>query len=531
MRPLLPDLQAALADGQRRPAYQLLAFDTTIDSISAIVAGTFTQTPFDLTPYADKISWSQPQLSFTLVDPQGIFHPDLGAQKNYLANGAVIRLREGDSRVPESDWSNSFTGLIQGQIGWQTDRSSQILSAAITAFSRDNNQALKRRLISTSSYSVGTDLGVILHDIANAFLGFTEPEIRIPKALGLQTLFISTQISQMAPWDAITKILETGGLVPFIDGDGRLACYNQNMQRPPDLVLSDFQGIFDYNIPENNKEPYNMIKVTFIDCNLSKVPGTDQKLGSAQVTTGFFSMGEKLECWWSDDHTQRAENTRLKIIKSVNSGLLPVGKEIYTQEDDFHGTIKIEIEVWVPILATVMLMEYLAAAAIPDTSAPGQPVQTDVVTGTGITIAPWPNIPWGKVLQAQAMVAIMLITMSLGSAQYEVWGSPFDYAYVEEYSIALEDGLSYWQENQKEIKNDLVGSYDRADYLALTELIWKKSNGYPRKLTIADELILELGDIVQLPDGRKFCITALAKDIQRGEIPILNLDGIKVLTA
>ena len=46
-----------------------------------------------------------------------------------------------------------------------------------------------------------------------------------------------------------------------------------------------------------------------------------------------------------------------------------------------------------------------------------------------------------------------------------------------------------------------------------------------------DDLALEMGDIVVLPDGRKFLITNLAKQIKRGEVPILTLDGFKVMTA
>jgi hypothetical protein len=517
---LSADLQAALTDGRRQPAYRLLAFDPSLDNITAVVTGTCTQTPLDLTPFASDISWSPAQLGFTLQDPTGAFHPDTGAQKQYLANKAIIRLVEGDARVPEADWQNSFTGFIQGQIGWTVDRASQVLEAKVTAFSRDNNQALKRRLISTHTYTIGTDLGIILHDVAKAFLGITDPENRIPTSLGMQTLFQTTQLSQMAPWDAITKILETVGRVPFIDGDGRLTSYSKRMQREPDRIFDDYRQIYDYAIQENNADVYNRIKITFIDANLSKVEGTDQKLGEAQVTSGFFSMGEKLHCWWSDDHTQRAENTRLVVKKSINSGLLPVGRESYHQEDDFHGTITISIEVWVPILATLMIMEYLAAAAIPD----------DVVT-FGMFAEDGITIPIGRVLQAQASVAIMLIMMSIGSAQYEVWGTPFDYAYVEKYSIATEDGLAYWEQNQKEIKNDLLGSYDRADYLAITELIWEKSSVCTRKLSIMDDLALELGDIVQLPDGRKFLITDMAKSIKRGEIPVLVLTGIKVLKA
>jgi len=140
------------------------------------------------------------------------------------------------------------------------------------------------------------------------------------------------------------------------------------------------------------------------------------------------------------------------------------------------------------------------------------------------------TIPWGRVIQAAAMLGIMLIMMSIGSAQYEVWGTPYDYAYLEKMSIAMEDGLDYWLENEKEIKNDFVGSHDQADTIAVTELIWEKSLTRPRRVVIEDDPSLEVGDIVVIPDGRKILITGLSKKIKRGEVPSLVIDGCKVMT-
>jgi hypothetical protein len=85
--------------------------------------------------------------------------------------------------------------------------------------------------------------------------------------------------------------------------------------------------------------------------------------------------------------------------------------------------------------------------------------------------------------------------MSIGSAQYEVWGTPYDYAYLEKKSIAIEDGLDYWLENEKEIKNDFIGTHDQADTVAVTELIWEKSLSWPRRYVIEDDPSLEPGDI------------------------------------
>jgi len=147
------------------------------------------------------------------------------------------------------------------------------------------------------------------------------------------------------------------------------------------------------------------------------------------------------------------------------------------------------------------------------------------IPGTGWTI------PWGRIMQAQALIGILLIMMSIGSAQYEVWGTPYDYAYLEKQSVAIEEGLEYWLENEKEIKNDFIGTHDQADTIAVIEIIWEKSLSRPRRIAIEDDPALEVGDIVALPDGRKILVTGLNKKIRRGEVPTLVIDGGKVMTA
>ncbi|MGO9622132.1 MAG: hypothetical protein ACLPT6_12095 [Desulfobaccales bacterium] len=539
MRPLSDAFQNLLYTGWRQPAYKLLAWDPTIDTMSAVVTETYTQTPFDLTPYATQVQWTPEKLDFVLFDPQQIFHPDTGSARQYLQDSAIIRLVEGDARLNEADWTNTFTGYIKGQIGWENCRSKQVLEAKVTVFSRDNSQSLKRRLITTQAYSVGTDIGAMLYDVATRYIGMSQDEIRVPLGLGLQLKHQVTQLCQEAPWDGISTILEAVGQVPFFDGDGRLAAWPKSMRRAPNRILTDGKFILDDQIPAYTQDNINYIRVNFLDSQLTCVQGPYQKLGQASITTGFFTNQEKIKCWWSKDHTQQASGTNLIIIKSVNANLLPVGKESYRAIDSFHGEITIDISAWVPVLATAMALEYLAAAAIPDHVPPGQGVQTDVFSGTGITITPTLTIPWGKLLQAQASLAMMLIMMSLGSAQYEIWGTPFNYAYLMQHSDAIESTmvgavpqpLPYYQQNMRQIENDLVGTFDQADNIALIELIWEKSKSYPRNLIIEDDPALELGDIVQIADGRKFMIQDMKKTLKRGEVPVLEIDCIKVMTA
>jgi hypothetical protein len=371
MRYISAALQEVLESRRRRPAYKIYAWDPTETTISQVVSApgnhhSSLPEPLDLTPYASEITWSDKQLSFTIVDPQNLFHPDTGEYRNYLRDAAVIRLVEGDEVLPEADWLVTFTGQIHGQVGWKKTRRTGEIASKVTAFGRAETQAFKRRKITSQEYTVGTDLGIALFDICETFMGLTRAEVRIPFTLGRQFKHKVNQLAQVSPWDGISSLLEVVCYVPFFDGEGKLSYVNKSLQRPPAKVLADYVSFVEYEVPERSQDAVNKVKVTFLDAQLERVDSPYQQLGTAQVTTGFFSMHERLECWWSEDHKQRASGTSMKVIKSVNSGILPVGSENYTEVDEFHGVIEVEISVWVPILATVMIAEYLAAAFIFD---------------------------------------------------------------------------------------------------------------------------------------------------------------------
>ena len=549
MRNISTAMQQVIDGGLRRPAYKIYAWDPTAATISAVVSAVgilSDPAPVDLTPYASDLSWSDRQFVFTLVDPRGLFHPDFGEYRKYLMDASIVRLLEGDETVPEADWTVTFTGQVHGQIGWSKSRNAAKMTSRVTVFGRGETQAFKRRKVTSKEYTVGTDLGIALYDMCKTFLGLTKNEMRIPLTLGRQFKHKVNQLSQVTPWDGISSLLEVVCYQPYFDGEGKLSYINKSLHRPPARLYENGDRIVELNVPERSQDAINKVTVTFLDSQLERVDGPYQKLGQAQVTTGFFSMHERLETWWSEDHKQRADGTSMKVIKSVNSGLLPVGSERYTAVDEFHGQIDVDISVWVPILATVMLAEYLLAAKAPDRTsqtvvtvpgmgstlvAPpmGGPVE-GVITVNPTTMGQW-TISVGRVLQAQALIGILLIMMSLGSAQYEVWGTPYDYAYLEKKSIAIEDGLDYWLENNLDIKNDFIGTHDQSDIIAMTELIWQKCLGAPRKIAVADDPRLEIGDIIGLPDGRKVVITGMSKTIKRGEVSTLVLDGGKVFTA
>jgi hypothetical protein len=356
-------------------------------------------------------------------------------------------------------------------------------------------------------------------------MGMTENEIRIPSTLGLQLKHQVNQLIQVAPWDGIVSILESVGAVPFFDGDGRLSCYYKTMTLPEARKMADWVKILDYEIPEYNQEAINKVRVIFLDSTLEEIEGTYQILGTAQATAGFFIPKIELDCWWGGDHMQRAKNTRMIIKQSVVTKVgrmhsavyfgLEWAVESYKQVDDFHGQVLITVPWYAPAMFGTALVEYLIAA-----------YKGDLTTSLGGL-----TIPIGRIMEALCLIQILGMMMCIGTGQYEIWGTPYDYVYREKQSTAMECGIEYWQINEKVIKNDFLGTQEQADAVALLELIWEKSKCFPRKLVIQDDPALEIGDMLRLPDEIKFFITGITKSIKRGDVPLLTLDGFKVKRA
>ena len=173
---------------------------------------------------------------------------------------------------------------------------------------------------------------------------------------------------EVSPWEAVGSLLEVVCQVPFFDGEGKLASYSKNLNRPSDRTLPEWVRIVDYQFPERSQDLVNYVRVIFLDANLTRVDEPDQLLGTSQVTTGFFTQKEVLTCFWSDDHRQRAAGSRLVVKKSAQESIARLAfgfnimTESYEQANEFHGKITVTVCVFVPVLATVALLEYLALA-------------------------------------------------------------------------------------------------------------------------------------------------------------------------
>lgn len=508
-------MNEALESVVQRPTVKVLAYDVsaaTGESWSDVINGTAAGE--DLTEFVETVQWSYEKLSITLADDLLRFHPDNGDLRCVIAPGRAIRILEGRTGVPESEWIPVFTGVIQGPYGWAIARD-QVPRVMLEAFTRQADQAWQRRNITSKEYSIGADWGQMFFNIAHDVMGMDVQEMNVPLHWGLSFDKTSNQIVNMPAWEALTQLAQGNYHRLWFNGKGELTWFPFTLDRV-DLVLPDNTKISDYAQQGSSAEPVNKVIVTYLDNELTRVDGERTSLGTANITAGFFDFETKIEIFYSDDKKQRADNVQLVVQKSINQNDLGirVGSEHLNIRDEFGGELVIRVDAWVSALATAGIMGILATAFIPDTVQVG-------LSGTGITISV------GRVINAIATIAVLLAMMILGNGVYEIVGTPYDYAYLEKQAIAMLDDLPFWEEVQKEIRNDFISTEEHANQLAINELLWEQSLGKPRTISIPNDPRIEKGDVIQLPTGARFLVLEAQKILTRSGATQLTLKGFK----
>lgn len=507
----------------QRPLFKLLSYDVsnaTGETWGEIIAGTASQTPIDLSSYVSKIGWSYERLSVSMSDDAGVFHPDAGAFRTYIGPGRGIRLLEGFEGVPEDEWIPTFSGIIQGPYGWKRIRGS-VFATSFSVFTRDANQAWRRRNVTSKEYTIGTDWSVMFYQLAQEVMGLDFSEISVQEPWNL--LFDKTvnQIVNISPWEGLSALAEGNMARLWFNGKGQLATYPVTLDRV-NLVLSDEKLLTSYDQPGGNEEIINKVIVTYLDNNLTKVTGARQSLGTANVTTGFFDFETKLDVFWSEDKRQRAENVELIVKSSINQNDLgiSIGSERLQIDNEFGGQLILTVDAFVSALAIAGISGILASAFLED-----EVYTFDIALSGGINFGA--TIPVGRVVFSLSIVAVLLAMMILGTGIYEIVGNPYDYAFLEKQAIAMIDNIQFWEEKELNIKNDFISTEEKAHQLALNELLFAQSQGKPRNLVIANDPRIEKGDIIQLSTGVKVFVNTAARTITRGESIPMSISGFK----
>jgi hypothetical protein len=486
------------------PKWKLLSFNPTTDTWGEIIEDSYAQTPVDLTPYVNKIEYSFDRLQITLSDEAAlVFHPDAGSLRAAISSGRILRLKEGFEGLAESDWLWTFSGEVEGTYSWAIQRG-QNVTAQFSVYNRGNNQAWKRRNVTSSNYTIGSDWGSMYHNIAKDVMLLSDAEVAAPIPWGVIFDKNSNQVVNYPPWDALDQLAFGVNAKSWFNGKGQLALFSTAQDRVT-LALASDDYLRKYESRGSSAETINKVILTYLSNELSRVDGPDQNLANATITAGFFKREFNIPAYYSDERKTRCDNPRFIIKASANSGLISFCDESMTKIDEFHSEIIVEVSIWAPVLATAMLAGLLLAAFIPDGA---------YLFGT---------IPIGRVVEAILLIGILLIMMCIGTGQYEVWGTPYEMVYLEEQAIAIKSGIEFWQEREKEIRNDFISTLEQAQPLVVNALHFEVMKEQPRTLLLRYDPRLEPGDIVQLSSTVKVWIENISRAITRNSVDVATM--------
>lgn len=451
-----------------------------------------TATPYqNLSNYVDSLSQSADGCNLTLKFYQQLY----GAAQPRTGDLIQIRL----------DGEALFNGQVTGVTGYREERGARTFG--LTIKSRDSTPLWRQTKWSTDVYPTGTELGIIVQHTLTA-LGLSGTEMPSLLQTGIHTVHGDTQLADLPVWDMLTQILQASGLEPWIDAVGRFKPIDRDVSRTHDIQLDMSQIL---NITGDRQTPaVTHVVVKWLDPNLSRSNGQSQVLGKESITAGFFKLKQERKVYWSEDRRQRAENTFMKTLASVNDGLLPVGSEDYEEKDEFHGQITVTTHAWVPTLATATMAAMLVAADIPD----------------GVTFGS--TIPVGRIVEALGQVAYFLIIMSLGTGAYEIWGEPYDLVHEVNSTEAYDQNAPAWVRLEETINSDFMANESHAQTVAIRELLYRSLSAQTWNAEIIDMPIIERGDILALADGSRLYVTDFTRDLSPGAPAVLSIRGFRV---
>lgn len=442
--------------------------------LSAFVSETFRQSPRELTV---SLNWH--------LELYGSAQPKAGQVVEVRLDGQILWL-----------------GIIESVNDYRLERGTRRLS--VTARSPDATPAWRSVRRVTDFFPVATPLTEIVRRIARA-VGLNDDEIVLPPS-PVTTMHSNTQLADLTAWDMVEQLLLPLGLSPRFDCLGRLATQSRELGRAPDIVLDDARIV---NVSGGRSVPaLSSLRIKWLDPQLTKVSQQDSKLADATITAGFFQLHQRKSITFSDDATQRAENTRLVVKQSANGGLLPVCDEDYKQLTTTTGEVLLTTVAWAPTLVGLILAMKVYSA-LPDISPPFG----------------GPTAPVGKIVHGAAELVVLLILASIGTGIYEVWGTPYDFVHGRNTTEAKNSAASIWAENVEDIENDLIVNEAHAQAVAVRELAYRARSATSWGASIIDDPRIEPGDILQFPDGTRFYVTDYTRNLARNAPAVLDLQG------
>lgn len=451
----------------------------------------------DMSPYVERARLAHNELSITCRFYEELYCAGQPKPGQLLAVKLSARLY--------------WQGVVEAVTDYREEVGTRTMS--FVARSRDATPAWREVQRITREYPQGTRLDLIARDVA-VILGLEPQEILI-SAVGVSTPQSTTQLAEVPAWAMLEQVLIPAGLYPFVDGLGRLRGYSRDITRAPDQVLTRDRVV---RVSGSRSRPaISRLVLAWRDPNLTMVKQQDRVLASATITAGFFQAVQKQEVYWSEDRTLRALDTRLVIRQSANSGLIPICDETYQQFRDegndevVGGLIRLDTYAYVaPLLAYMIGLK--ALSLVPD----------------GVDIANAVTISVGRASETAAEVGILLTMASIGTGIYEIWGTPFDYANAVNRTAAFNFNAPETAAKEEELESDFISGETHAQAVVGREFLWRALSANSYGATVVDDPRIEIGDLVEFPDGDRMVVTGYGRDLSPGAPAVMDLTGFPV---
>ena len=494
----------------REPIVMVLLYDET-DSISDIVLSKASQKPLDLTKYVVNCSISESEdtattASFT-INPGADLSP-------YMFNGrSVLRILYADKKTSEeyeTPFFVMFTGVSVGQPGYVRSRTG---SQEITVKAIDRSFFYNKRTLQSPDYVKGTDLGDVVVDIAtNSLYGMGLEREEVRSGLFRKTVPHTTISFFDIPYtEALNNLGFLNGRKVYWDSEGFLEMRDVSLEKPPVRVYDDESMFFEIRWPQNEVDLNNCVRIVGLSDTTTKVTSPFQPLDTVRGTIGYFQKEFTVKVFFSEDRQGRAENVVVSDYNiNGNLSFLSSGKPKLKKLTEFGCTVVIEApyNAYIFVAFFAVYIAFFAVQLIP---------------------------VFGKLVQEIALLAAavwltagLAIMQQLGTFEATISGTPFKYVYKEVVGEACLTNLADYEVRTLEIENHLVSNEDLANELAKRELKKEVVKGNVREFSIPFDPVLEITDIIELPDGTRYQITSLNKSFKRNEAQDMGVSAIMI---
>lgn len=517
-----------IAQSERRyPGWRVLLHNPRCTTPSQVATDTYTVPPLDITAYVQDVTYeenvgfengenpSTTQITVTLRR-----HPETGLniRRGLIDDGVIVQVLAGDIRVEPEDWPCIFTGTFRGfpadDPGTPADK-----SEGLKAVAHGREEAfLNLKIEATPSFPAGTDLGEIATFVATDEtngMGLVMDEILFGN-LGFVTKHVVSQIVDLNCLTALWNLGFPVGKKPKFDSKGRLRFVDVNLDKPAVRIYAD-RALFQKIVAAPNElEVNNSVVVTGLDSVMTKAKGMSQLLDTFDIVTGFFDYEFKENKWFSQDHSQRAENTFLLTKHAITWSSAD-----YHQVDEFHGRVDVDCHTLFAarlIIFTTYLATQIAVAALDLLMQTDPSIGDTIIVDPGlgpdavITVAALRSILY--VLSVVALAGLLWSMQFIGRGTYELHGEPYEFVYQELMVRAKMIGLRPEQIRELTYRNDFIDSIDALEVIALEQLRREMLKNQTFEIEMMDDPLLEVDDIIEIA-GDRYYITGVSRTLQR----------------